>query len=420
MTISPPVQNDTALEITEALKKVLPQYGIRVEPDVFNPNTQGGSRFTDQHSFRNRKDPNNENSTRTRESTWSGYLPASLRASRKNLSFRTDSKAVELIYQTDLPGGQFLFGSQKPKVVGVVYIKENSRYTVFARKQVILSAGIFGSVEFLQYNGIGPSDLLNSLGIPVVSDLPIGRSIQSHQASPMSFVTKKQIKFDADNCGQNAEFMLKTPFAQGDSNDIQVEVLSSVLLDSTDPYVDGINPGYITYTDPALVGKAYPFISLMITNVEPTDRGMINITSKTYGRPVAIDLGWTKDFTAFVGGTEFFKLLHAYKTFRSIFTGDNDFANEWIEKEVIPGPATGSETQDYHDALTTAYRMASIYHMTGGVALGVATDLKGRVKGVDGLTVCDNSLIPHAPNANPTTTMLALCEYVADQIKLRK
>jgi len=53
--------------------------------------------------------------------------------------------------------------------------------TINATKEVILAAGAIHTAQLLQLSGIGPSGLLESLGIEVVIDLPgVGHNFQDH------------------------------------------------------------------------------------------------------------------------------------------------------------------------------------------------------------------------------------------------
>lgn len=62
---------------------------------------------------------------------------------------------------------------------------------------------------------------------------------------------------------------------------------------------------------------------------------------------------------------------------------------------------------------------AATYHPVGGVPLGRATDLYGRVRGYERLYVVDGSLIPGALAANPALTVTALAERNLEQIGAR-
>lgn len=55
--------------------------------------------------------------------------------------------------------------------------------TVYASKEVILAAGALHTPQILQLSGVGPKPLLDSLNIPVISNLPgVGSNVQD-QAS---------------------------------------------------------------------------------------------------------------------------------------------------------------------------------------------------------------------------------------------
>lgn len=63
---------------------------------------------------------------------------------------------------------------------GVEYVKNNKKYTVRAKKEVILSAGSINSPQLLMLSGVGPKDHLDEMGIPVLQDLRVGENLQDH------------------------------------------------------------------------------------------------------------------------------------------------------------------------------------------------------------------------------------------------
>ncbi|KAK1755556.1 oxygen-dependent choline dehydrogenase [Echria macrotheca] len=64
---------------------------------------------------------------------------------------------------------------------------KGTKLTAYARKEVIISGGVFNSPQLLQLSGIGDGKLLRSLGIPVVSDLPgVGENLRDNQELPVA------------------------------------------------------------------------------------------------------------------------------------------------------------------------------------------------------------------------------------------
>ncbi|XP_039751335.1 glucose dehydrogenase [FAD, quinone]-like [Pararge aegeria] len=92
---------------------------------------------------------------------------------RKNLHILTEARATKV-----------LIDSESKKAYAVEYIKNNLKRTVHCRREIILSAGPIGSPQLLMLSGIGPQEHLQTLGIPVIADIKVGRSMYDHVSFP--------------------------------------------------------------------------------------------------------------------------------------------------------------------------------------------------------------------------------------------
>lgn len=74
------------------------------------------------------------------------------------------------------------------KANSVTFVYKNAEeFTVNATKEIILSTGPLDSPKLLMLSGIGPAKLLRKIGIPVKSDLKVGRNLQDHVSVRMYF-----------------------------------------------------------------------------------------------------------------------------------------------------------------------------------------------------------------------------------------
>lgn len=75
---------------------------------------------------------------------------------------------------------RILFNEHK-RAIAVKFDRKGLDYIVYARREIILSAGAINSPQLLMLSGIGPRWDLEQLGIPVISDLPgVGENLQDH------------------------------------------------------------------------------------------------------------------------------------------------------------------------------------------------------------------------------------------------
>lgn len=99
---------------------------------------------------------------------------------RPNLEVRTRAHVVRLIIE-------------KGRAVGVQYEQDGRAHLVRAAREIVLSAGAFGSPQILMVSGIGPADHLRSVGIAPVVDLPgVGKNLQDHISALLIYRSKER------------------------------------------------------------------------------------------------------------------------------------------------------------------------------------------------------------------------------------
>ncbi|XP_067006945.2 glucose dehydrogenase [FAD, quinone] [Anabrus simplex] len=75
---------------------------------------------------------------------------------------------------------KILINEDTKTAYGVNFIKGNKNYTVYARKEVIISAGAINSPQLLMLSGVGPKEHLEELGIKVIQDSKVGYNLMDH------------------------------------------------------------------------------------------------------------------------------------------------------------------------------------------------------------------------------------------------
>ncbi|KAL2130362.1 hypothetical protein VTI74DRAFT_6566 [Chaetomium olivicolor] len=117
--------------------------------------------------------------TKTRSYAGNAYLDSA--RGRPNLTIWTGVAVEKVLFDHTTDGAV---------ATGVQYTKDGKSAIVAARKEVVLSAGVFHSPKILELSGIGGAKLLQRLGIDVVVDNPyIGENLQHHPLSILSFET---------------------------------------------------------------------------------------------------------------------------------------------------------------------------------------------------------------------------------------
>ena len=204
-----------------------------------------------------------------RSSSATAYLnPAKVRS---NLSVETDAHVTRILFENG-------------RAVGVRYRKGNTEIEAKAGKEIILCAGALQSPQLLQLSGVGPGELLQSFGIPVVRNLPgVGENLQDHLQLRVMYKCTKPITTNDD-----LRFLHR-----------KILIGAQWLLTRTGPLAIGINQGglftralpesktpdvqfhFATLSAELAGAKPHPWpgFTMSVCQLRPESRGTVRIRS---------------------------------------------------------------------------------------------------------------------------------------------
>lgn len=103
---------------------------------------------------------------------------------RKNLDIIMHAQVTKVLFNKDR------------RAHGVEFIRDGKIHTVYARKEVVLSAGAINSPQLLMLSGIGPLDQMIAHNITQLVDLPVGHNLQDHVGlGGLTFVIDEPVSF---------------------------------------------------------------------------------------------------------------------------------------------------------------------------------------------------------------------------------
>ncbi|KAI1503523.1 glucose-methanol-choline oxidoreductase [Biscogniauxia marginata] len=331
---------------------------------------------------------------------------------------------------------KILFDGDK-KATGVVVNTQGFEYTLSARKEVIVSAGVFGSPQLLLASGVGPADTLESVGVPVVADRPgVGQGMQdhiyfgvSHRVNGPTFSSLLNPEYAAEQAelfNINATGILTNPTAdvlawekvpenlRRSFHNSSLEALAEYPDDW--PEVEYISLGSWLGTDEDSrrgdPGDGFNYGTLVIAIVAPRSRGYVSITSPDTAVQPVINPNFLTD------QTDVDVAVAGFKRAREFWATDamRDFV---IGDEAYPG-ANVTTDAEIEDVIRRSFN--AIYHASCTCAMGkeddelAVLDSQARVYGVQGLRVVDASSFPLLPPGHPQSTVYALTEKIACDI----
>lgn len=375
--------------MTRAFVRSCQELGIPYNPDFNGPVQEGTGAY--QTTTRNGR----------RCSAAVGYLRPAL--SRPNLTVCTGAQVLRIVFE----------GS---RAVGVEYVAGGAPVVARAESEVIVTSGAIGSPKLLLLSGVGPAADLGALGIPVRYDLPgVGRNLTDHFGIDIVAELNGHDSLDKYNKPHWAlwagiEYALfKTgpvasnvveggAFWYSDRRltvpDLQFHFLAGAGAEA------GV-PG---------VSKGASGITLNSYTLRPKSRGSVTLRSADPADKPIVDPNFLADPDDLRVSVEGVKLSREM------------FSQPSLRKHIraIRFPDDTVRSQADYEAYARQYGRTS-YHPVGTCRMGVdgmaVVDPQLRLRGLDGLRVCDSSVMPSLIGSNTNAPTIMIGERAADLIR---
>lgn len=375
-----------ALPVCDALIRAAQEYGIPYNPD-FNGKQQAGIGYYQL----------TQKDVRRSSAAVAFLKPVE---SRSNLTVITSAQVSRIRIE-------------QGRATSVDFVVDGNARNARATREIIVSSGTIGSPRLLMHSGIGPAEHLKSVGIDVVHDLPgVGSNLQDH----------------LDVCAIS-ECTGRHSYDGIERLDRTILAGLQYLLFKTGPVTASLfETGGFWYADKEARSPDIQFhfgqgsgiekgivkidgagVTLNSAFMRPRSRGTVRLASSNLEDAPLIDPNyWDDPYDVEMS-------LKGLEMARDIL--NQSALKPFVRKEVLPGPQvkTREELFDY------ACGMAKTdHHPVGTCKMGhddmavVTPDL--RVRGIDGLRVCDASIMPTINSSNTNAPTVMISEKGADMM----
>lgn len=327
--------------------------------------------------------------------------------SRKNLTIQTGASVSKILIKND-------------KAVGVSVNVKGTHVEFLADKEVIISAGAFGSPQLLMLSGIGSKTELKEHSIPLIHELEgVGKNLQDHLFYPVSALSKTQkgLNHYGSVSGQIKAFV---DYAINKKGPFTIGPLEAVGF--LDIHRQSDLPNFQFHFAPLHIGRDYDFdmydihqipknedgFTILPSLLQPKSRGAVKLGSRDPRQAPVIDpnfLSNEEDLESLLkGGQLAIELLQqsAFKAhIKEIIMPANIHDEAYLKMHILKSVET-------------------IYHPVGTCKMGhdelAVVDDQLRVHGIGGLRVVDASIMPKIVTGNTNAPVYMIAEKAADMI----
>ncbi|TDR85148.1 choline dehydrogenase [Enterovirga rhinocerotis] len=377
----------TILPVTHLFVKAAQEAGFPFNPD-YNGAEQEGVGYSQMTRI-----------GRFRGSTYRTFLGSA--ASRRNVEIMTEATVASLILE-------------EGRCAGVRILRGGAEREVRARREVILSAGAFGSPQVLQLSGIGDPEHLSNIGIETrVALSGVGRNLSDHYVMRLVAELRdlKTINQYVRGLPLLQEIVKYGLFGNGaltfGVTAAMIFTRSREGLASPDLQLLFTPASYVT--GKALIVEKEPGVTIAVCPTRPRSRGTVLIDSADPRAKAKIRYGYLTD------RDDLRVMLAGFEMARRIF------AQPSLAPYLVHEKSPGREVTDEADLEGFARRDGTtLYHPVGTCKMGVddraVVDPELRVRGVEGLRVVDASVMPYLSTGNTNAPTIMIAEKASDMI----
>jgi 5-(hydroxymethyl)furfural/furfural oxidase len=307
-------------------------------------------------------------------------------------------------------------------------------------RETIVCCGAIHTPALLMRSGLGPADALAKHGIPVVAGIAgIGQNLMEHPSTAVSaYLPPKSRLADLDEHHDHAILRFSSNIGDAPVGDMHAAMIARSGWHSVGQRVGTlfiwVNKAYSRGAVSLRSRNAFeePDVDFRLASDQrDLDRLKMGfrLGAKTLTDPLMDGHRGTVFPTSYsprvaaIGGPGAFNAAQ-----RGLFGAMLDGAGPlrpWLIRSFVTQGVTLADLISDDAALTAFIRgsVGGVWHASGTCRMGRAddplavTDSNGRVREVEGLRICDASLMPSIPRANTNTPTLMLTERIADLIK---
>jgi len=332
-------------------------------------------------------------------STAVGYLRAACR--RSNLAVVPKAHASRILF-----AGR--------RAVGIEYLRDGKTFSAYANGEVIVAGGAFNSPQLLQLSGLGPAQLLSSLGIEVIADMPgVGADLQDHLQVRMQYRCTEPITMNdvihnwRHRIGAGIRYCL---FRKG-LLAVGAGYAGGFFRTSPRAATPDVQVHFIIFSGDTSGAPLHPFPGFIasVCQLRPESRGFVRIKSADPRVPAAIQpryLSSRHDCDTVVAGMKLLRRIMRQPAMR-----------RYVAEERAPDPACTSDADLLAFARATA---STAFHPTSTCRMGTdataVVDERLRVRGIERLRVVDGSVMPALVSGNTNAAIVMIGEKGADLI----